>query len=117
MQVELAIVTGLVFAAGVYMVLRRSLIKLVIGLVLLSHAANLCIFTSAEILRGIPPIVEKGQLAPTQPVADPLPEALILTAIVISFGVTAFVLVLFQCAYGRLGETDVDTMRATDETI
>lgn len=114
MQIELAIIVGMLFSVGVYMILRRNLIKLIIGLVFISHAANLMIFTAAGIQRGNPPLIDEGQKLPLAPFADPLPQALILTAIVISFGVTAFTVVLFQRVYQSLGTDDVDEMRATD---
>ena len=114
MQIELAIIVGMLFAAGIYMILRRNLIKLIIGLVLISHAANLMILTAAGVQRGNPPLIDKGELLPNAPFADPLPQALILTAIVISFGVTAFTVVLFQRVYQSLGTDDVDEMRSTD---
>jgi len=114
MQIELAIIVGMLFSVGIYMILRRNLIKLIIGLVMLSHAANLMIFTAAGLTRGNPPLIDKGELLPEAPFADPLPQALILTAIVISFGVTAFTVVLFQRVYESLGTDDVDEMRSTD---
>jgi multicomponent Na+:H+ antiporter subunit C len=114
MEFELAIVVGMLFAASVYMLLRRSLVKVVIGLALLSHAANLLIFTSAGLERGLPPLIPKGEEAPVTAHADPLAQALILTAIVISFGVIAFAVVLFQQAYRAIGTDDLDQMRATD---
>jgi hypothetical protein len=69
------------------MMLRRSIVKLMIGLMLLSNAANLLIFTAAGLTRGVPPLVPEGLTRPDGLSADPLPQALVLTAIVISFGV------------------------------
>jgi multicomponent Na+:H+ antiporter subunit C len=117
-ELELAIVTGVLFAAGVYMLLRRNIVKLVIGLVLLSHAVNLLIFTSAGLTRGKPAFIAEGADYPIPPYADPLPQALILTAIVIGFGVMAFTLVLFKRAYAEVGTDDLDQMKSTDsETL
>jgi len=113
-ELELAIVIFVLLTAGFYMLLRRSLTKLLIGLVLLSHAANLLIFLSAGLTRGRPPLLEAGSYTPPEVYADPMPQALVLTAIVISFGVIAFAMVLFQRAYQVLGTDDVDMMRATD---
>ena len=98
MQVLMPFVVGGLFAAGLFMMLRRSIVKLIIGLALLGQAANLLIFTM-------------GRLAPT---ADPLPQALILTAIVIGFGVQAFALVLIRRAYQTVGTDDLDVMNTTD---
>ena len=114
MTALLALVIGCLYAAGVYLILRRSLFKLVIGLALLSHGANLLIFTSAGITRAQPPIVADGATSPPVPYADPLPQALILTAIVISFGVLAFTLVLFHRAYQSIGSDDPDELRVSD---
>jgi multicomponent Na+:H+ antiporter subunit C len=97
MELLLSILTGALFGAGVYMVVRRNVVKLIIGLSLMSHGANLLVFTSGGLIRGRPPIIEgeAGSLAET---ADPLPQALILTAIVIGFGVLAFSVVLVHRA-------------------
>jgi multicomponent Na+:H+ antiporter subunit C len=113
-ETVMAFVVGGLFAAGIYLMLRRSIVKLAIGLVLLSQAANLLIFTASGLTRGRPPLVPSGELHPPIPFADPLPQALILTAIVISFGVLAFALVLIKRAYQTVGTDDLDEMRSTD---
>ncbi|TVQ31886.1 MAG: Na+/H+ antiporter subunit C [Phycisphaeraceae bacterium] len=114
MEVLLAIVIGILFACGLYMMMRRSIVKLVIGLALLGHAANLVIFVAGGLRRGAPPLVPTGADAPPELVADPLPQALVLTAIVISFGVVAFTLVLVKRTWQAVGNDDIDLMRATD---
>jgi multicomponent Na+:H+ antiporter subunit C len=93
-----ALVVGVIIACGTYLVLRRSPIRLVLGLVLLSHAVNLLIFSTSSPLGGYPPIIsDKAAFdGDVSGMADPLPQALILTAIVISFGVTAFMVVLIN---------------------
>jgi multicomponent Na+:H+ antiporter subunit C len=113
-EIILAFVIGGLYAAGTYMLLRRSLVKLLIGLSLLGHAANLLIFTAATLTRGAPPIVPEGAETLASTAADPLPQALVLTAIVIGFGVTAFALVLAYQAYKRVGTDDLDLMQSTD---
>ena len=94
----LAIAVGSLFASGTYMIMRRGQIKLILGLALLSHGVNLLLFGSGTLTEGSPPIfLDKNKYAETLAAltpADPLPQALILTAIVISFGITAFVIVL-----------------------
>jgi multicomponent Na+:H+ antiporter subunit C len=110
----LSIVVGGLFAAGIYLMLRRSIVKLIFGLVLLGHAANLLIFTAAGLVRARPPIIPKGELVPGTEFADPVPQALILTAIVISFAVIAFAAVLVQRVYRTVGSGDVDELKATD---
>src|SRR5690606_30424939 len=106
MATVLAIVVGCLYAAGIYMMLRRSLFKLILGLVLLSHGANLLIFTVGGLTRGWLPIVPAGATLPRTPSADPLPQALILVAIVIGFAVLAFSLVLFHRVYQTFGSDD-----------
>ena len=114
MDTVLAFVIGGLYAAGIYLVLRRSIVKLIIGLSLLGQAANLLIFTAAGLTRARPPIVPEGSTVPVDPSADPLPQALILTAIVISFGVLAFTAVLIKRVYQTVGTDDLDDMKATD---
>jgi multicomponent Na+:H+ antiporter subunit C len=114
MEFPLAVVIGALYAAGIYMLLRRTLVKLLIGLVLLSNAANLLIFTGAGLTRGRSPVIPADATAVTPPVADPLPQALILTAIVIGFAVTAFALVLGYRVYKTLGMVDLDELQEND---
>ena len=114
MATLLAGVVGCLYAAGIYMMLRRSLFKLILGLSLLSHGANLLIFTVGGLTRGRPPIVPLGAAAPAGTTADPLPQALILTSIVIGFAVLAFSLVLFHRGYQTLGSDDPDDLKVSD---
>ena len=114
METLMAFVVGGMYAAAVYMMMRRSIVKLVIGLVLLSNAANLLIFTSAGMTREAPPLVPEGMLQPEGMVADPLAQALILTAIVIGFGVLAFAVVLIHRAYEVVRADDMNQMKDTD---
>jgi multicomponent Na+:H+ antiporter subunit C len=114
METILAFVIGGLFAAGLYSMLRRSIVKLIIGLALLGHAVNLLIFTVGGLTRARPPLVPEGAVAPVGDFANPLPQALILTAIVIGFGVQAFALVLIQRAVQEVGTDDVDQITGTD---
>lgn len=114
MEVPLALVIGVLYATGFYMILRRSIVKLIIGLGLLGHAANLLIFTVGRVTRGHPPVIHGHAEVLEAPFADPLPQALILTAIVIGFGVQAFAIVLVKRAYQTVGTDDFDEMRSTD---
>jgi multicomponent Na+:H+ antiporter subunit C len=111
----LAVVVGGLYAAGIYLMLRRNLGQLILGLALITNAANLLIFTAAGLTRGNPPLVPEDLLTPETAVADPLPQALILTAIVIGFAVLAFALVLAFRTYQTVGTDDLDEMKATDE--
>lgn len=114
MSTVLAIVVGGLYAVGLYLMMRRGIVKLIIGLSLLGHAANLLIFTSGRLSRGAPPLIPEGALELPPATADPLPQALILTAIVIGLGVQAFALVLIKRAYQSVGSDDLDTMTGTD---
>lgn len=99
---------GVLTASGVYLVLRARIFDVVLGLTLLSYAVNLFIFFMGRMVIGRAPIIEKG-LAPTMAnYADPLPQALVLTAIVISFGMTAVLLAIAVRAYVENGHDHVD---------
>lgn len=113
MLILMAITAGVLFATGIFMILRRSLVKVLIGILLLSYAANLLLFNSAPLMRGAPPLIDPTTGVP-EVFADPVPQALILTAIVISFGVTAFAVVLIRRAYAVTGTGDLDKMHCTD---
>jgi multicomponent Na+:H+ antiporter subunit C len=113
-ELYLAIVTGFLYAIGLYLMLRRSVVRLVIGLAVISHGANLLIFTSASVTRGRAPLIGDEGAPSLEMVADPLPQALILTAIVISFAVLGFALVLARRACLMAGTDDVDEYRASE---
>lgn len=89
MAAAVALLVGTLVATGFYLLVGRSLLRQIIGLSLLSHAAHVTILLSAG-LRGRAPVIGAGP----GPMTDPLPQALILTAIVITFGITAFLLAL-----------------------
>ncbi len=86
MVILLAVTAGVLFATAIYMILRRSLVKILVGLLLLSYAVNLLLFNSADLIPARPPLIAAGSQLPPAVTADPVPQALILTAIVISFG-------------------------------
>lgn len=109
-----AALAGSLFAIGIYLLMRRSILKLVIGLLLLGHAANLSIFTAGRLVSPVPPIMTKDAVQLTTPTADPMPQALILTAIVIGFGLQAFLIVLVWRIVARNGVEDTDEMTSTD---
>jgi multicomponent Na+:H+ antiporter subunit C len=108
MEALLALASGALYAAGIYLVLRRRLAQLIIGLGLLSNGTNLLIFTAGGLTRARPPVVPEGAATLVQPYADPVPQALVLTAIVIGFGLTAFALVLAHRVHATVGTDDVD---------
>jgi multicomponent Na+:H+ antiporter subunit C len=111
-EVPLAITVGAIVAGALYLVMQRNLLRFVFGLILLSGGVNLLLFTAGRPSRGAPPIVPDGLPAPVDAVANGLPQALILTAIVIGFGLTAFAMVLLLRAYERLGTLATDELAA-----
>lgn len=114
MTLLLAIVVGLLFASGLYMMLRRSAMKLIIGLALIGHASNLLIFSAGRHIRGGAPLTEEGATTPESPFTDPLPLALILTAIVISFAIVSYTIVLLRRTYDEARTDDLDRLTTTD---
>jgi multicomponent Na+:H+ antiporter subunit C len=110
MEALLALSAGVLYAAGIYLMLRRRLVQLIIGLGLLSNGTNLLIFTAGDLTRARPPVVPEGATILQQPYADPVPQALVLTAIVIGFGLTAFSLVLAHRVHATAGTDDIDAI-------
>ena len=114
MEILLAVVVGVLYAAGLYLVMRRSIVKLILGLALLGHAANLLIFAIGRLTHNQPPLIAESAKQMTAPYADPLPQALVLTAIVIGFGVQAFALVLLKRVYQTFGTDDLKQIHEAD---
>lgn len=114
MEVVLALIVGAMFAAGIYLMLSRNLLRFLFGLTLVSNAANLSIFTVGRLTPGKPPLIPEGSYAPVGEVANALPQALVLTAIVIGFGLFAFSLVLAIRAYSSLGTLSTGDMRIAE---
>ncbi len=104
MEALIALAIGLLTACGVYLVLRSRTFPVVLGLAFLSYGVNLFLFATGRLAVGRPPLIVPG--APGY--ADPLPQALVLTAIVIGFAMTAFVIVLAIRARAELGNDHVD---------
>ena len=112
MEIVLAILVGVLYTAGVYMMLRRSILKFIIGLIFMSNATNLLVFLTAGIVPGNPAFVD-GK-TPENIVADPLPQALVLTAIVIGLGIVVFSLALKYKFFEVTGTDDLDQLKKTD---
>jgi multicomponent Na+:H+ antiporter subunit C len=110
MEIVMSIVVGILFMTATYLMLSKSLLRIIIGTGLLSHGAHLLILTMGGLKKGAAPLL--GEKASSY--VDPLPQALILTAIVISFGVTSFFLVLAYRAYQELGTDDMNRLRGTE---
>lgn len=111
MEFLMSILIGVLFAVGTYMLLSRSMLRIVLGTALLSHGVHLLLMTMSGLKRGAPPLLGEEAGAYT----DPLPQALILTSIVISFGVTAFFFVLAYRAYQELSTDDMELLRGDDD--
>lgn len=114
MDQVLAILVGCFIALGGYLLLSRSVIKMLLGMVVLGNGINLLIFTAGRLGRGAAPIVPAGLEQAPDTIANPLPQALILTAIVIGFAMFCFLLVLAYRAYKVLDADDTDTMRVAE---
>lgn len=106
----MAFVVGILFMTATYLMLSKSLLRIIVGTGILSHGAHLLILTMGGLKRGAAPLLGENAEVYT----DPLPQALILTAIVISFGVTAFFLVLAYRAYKEIGTDNMEKMRGTE---
>jgi multicomponent K+:H+ antiporter subunit C len=107
-EVIVALAIGVLAASGVWLILRPRTFQVAIGLSLLAYAVNLFIFAMGRLRMGAAPIVEAGKAADPAAYADPLPQALVLTAIVISFATTALLLVVLLAARGLSGTDHVD---------
>ena len=116
LRIESALVAliAVFFATAIYLLLSRSIIRLLLGVVILGNAVNMTIFTAGRLTREVPPVIPSSLTTPIIPVANPLPQALVLTAIVISFSFFAFLLVLAFRAYQQLGTDDTDRMRLAE---
>ncbi|MBS4190723.1 Na(+)/H(+) antiporter subunit C [Bacillus sp. FJAT-49705] len=110
MEIVMAFVIGILFMSATYLMLSKSLLRIIVGTGLLSHGAHLLILTMGGLKRGTVPLLDEKASAYT----DPIPQALILTAIVISFGVTAFFLVLAYRSYQELGTDNMERLRGTE---
>ena len=114
MEYALAVLVGIFFAVSIYLILSRAVIRMLLGITILGNAVNLLIFTAGRLTREVPPIIQQGQEQLADTAANPLPQALILTAIVIGFALFTFLLVLGYRAYQELDADDTDTMRLAE---
>jgi len=115
METLFAPVIGILFGCAIYLLLQRSRGQAIIGLALLSSAANLFIFVAAGLGEGIAPLVRAGEVAPPPGASDPVPQALILTALVIGFGLLAFFITLSYRVYRLTGSDDLDAITDDEE--
>lgn len=104
MEILIASAIGALTTAGIYLTLRLRTFPVILGLSLLSYAVNIFIFAAGRVAPGVPPIIDKAAAG----YADPLPQALVLTAIVISFGMTAVIMIMALGAYLQSGDDGVN---------
>lgn len=114
METALSFTVAIFFAVSIYMMMSKNIIRIVIGAGILSNAVNLLIFTAGRVVREVPPIIPEDAMVPAVQTANPLPQALVLTAIVIAFSFFAFLLVLAYRAYQALETDDTDEMRTAE---
>lgn len=109
MEILMSVVIGIIFAVSVYLLLSNSIIRVILGTLLISHGVHLMLITMAGLQRGGPPLLH----LPIDSFTDPLPQALILTAIVIAFGVTSFLLVMAYRTYQEHKTDDLEDLRGS----
>ncbi|ACL19220.1 multisubunit sodium/proton antiporter MrpC subunit [Desulfitobacterium sp. LBE] len=107
----MAIVIGILFTIGTYLILSKTLLRIILGTSLIGHGVNLLILTMGGLKKGGPPLLGLKESLFT----DPLPQALLLTAIVINFATTALFLVLSYRTYNVLGSDDSEALRGCDD--
>lgn len=115
MEFAMASAIGVLVAAGVYLLLRARTFDVILGLTLLSYATNLLIFSSGRLVTDKPPVLREGMPAEPAYYTDPLPQALVLTAIVIAFAMTAVIIVLAIRSRADNHSDHVDGSRAEAE--
>ncbi len=111
MEPVLAFLCGIMVAASLYLMLAGNIIRFIFGLVLATNAVNLLIFTAGRLSSPRPPLIGEDFAVPAEQAANALPQALILTAIVIGFALMTFVFILFYRTYQALGTVDTEKMR------
>ena len=111
METMISILIGILFAIGTYLILTKQLLRIILGSSLITHAVNLLILTSGGLKDGAPPLIGGKATHFT----DALPQALILSAIVINFGVTAILLVLSYRIYQTFRTDDMEMLRGNDD--
>jgi len=114
METPMAFVIGAMVAGSVYLLLSHNVLRLLFGVMLLSNAINLAVFFIGGLSLGLPPLIPAGAETLNGPYSNPLPQALVLTAIVIGFGLLSFALVLVYRGYQELGTLESGRMRAAE---
>ncbi|MHA6252847.1 Na(+)/H(+) antiporter subunit C [Oceanobacillus sp. CAU 1775] len=109
MEILMSVVIGIVFTVSVYLMMSRNLVRVILGTLTLSHGVHLMLITMSELQRGGPPLLNQ----PSESYTDPLPQALVLTAIVIAFGVTSVLLTMAYRTYQEHQTEDLEQLRGS----
>lgn len=107
MELITILLSAILVGAAVYLMLSKNIIRIILGTALLSHGAHLMFLTMGELKRGAIPVLDEN----VEAYADPLPQALILTAIVIAFALTAITLIMALRIYKELGTNNIERMK------
>ena len=114
MEIAIAILIGILAAAGTALLLSRNLFRILLGLALIAQAANVLVFSAAGLGDGSVPIIAESAEALPEGHPDPLAQALVLTAIVISFGVLAFCITLLKKTHSQSGGSSITFLEGVD---
>ncbi|WP_114784038.1 NADH-quinone oxidoreductase subunit K [Botryobacter ruber] len=114
MNLIIPVLIGAFFGVGLYLILHRHFFKLILGLILFGLATNMFIFVIVDLSRGSTAIIKRENEVAVEPFADPVPQALLLTAIVIGFAIQAFAIVLIKRVFQAIGTNDLDDLDKTD---
>lgn len=114
MNLIISLIIGVLFSASLFLMFQKSFFKLIIGVILFGYATTFFLFTVGGVTKNAPPLLSEAEVAGDQ-LADPLPQALTLTAIVISIGVQLFVIVLLKKVYEEVETEDLDELNTTDK--
>ncbi|QVL46426.1 MAG: Na+/H+ antiporter subunit C [Methylophilaceae bacterium] len=113
MEAMMATAIGLLFGCGVFLILRARTFPVILGLTLISYGVNMFLFASGRLVINAPPIIQTGVVQYT----DPIPQALALTAIVIGFGMTAYIVTLALRGLSESGDDHIDMLEKQSDTI
>ncbi|MFW5753553.1 MAG: NADH-quinone oxidoreductase subunit K [Marinilabiliaceae bacterium] len=116
MELIIVIFIGILYACAVYLLLRRSIVKVILGIFVMGNATNLIIFLSGKVMRGGTGFVPEGaKEAAIEAMSDPLPQGLVLKAIIINLGIAAYILALKYKYFERTGTHDLDQLSNTEQ--
>ncbi|MGK7393471.1 MAG: NADH-quinone oxidoreductase subunit K [Candidatus Cyclobacteriaceae bacterium M3_2C_046] len=115
MILVLSVIIGLLFWASIYLMFHRSFFKLIVGIYLFGYATIFFLFTVTGITKNEPPLLNQQGADHLTEMADPLPQALTLTAIVIAIGVQLFVIILLKKVFENVHTEDLDNLKSTDK--